>query len=97
MAKFTKFSPLGTRPALARRKQSSRENFTNLAKALVRQITMSVKINHDLCIGCGTCEALCPAVFKLNAEGKADVINEKEAACAKNAAESCPTQAIEVN
>ncbi len=57
---------------------------------------MSVKINKDLCIGCGTCEALCPAVFKLTEEGKASVINEEQAPCAKNAAESCPTQAIEV-
>jgi ferredoxin len=57
---------------------------------------MSVKINKDLCIGCGTCEALCPAVFKLGAEGKAEIINQAGAPCAKNAAESCPVQAIEV-
>jgi len=57
---------------------------------------MSIKVNNDLCIGCGTCEALCPAVFKLNAEGKADIITQEETPCAKNAAESCPTQAIEV-
>ncbi|MDD4271620.1 MAG: ferredoxin [Patescibacteria group bacterium] len=57
---------------------------------------MSIKVNNNLCIGCGTCEALCPAVFKLNAEGKADIITQEEAPCAKNAAESCPTQAIEV-
>jgi len=65
-----------------------------------------IKVNHDLCIGCGTCEVLCPAVFKLNAEGKAEVISsavaeasadkQKNIACAKNAAESCATQAIEV-
>lgn len=67
---------------------------------------MTVKVNNDLCIGCGTCEVLCPAVFKLNAEGKVDVISSAcaEAAadkqenikCAKEAAESCPTQAIEI-
>lgn len=67
---------------------------------------MSIKVNNDLCIGCGTCEALCPAVFKLNAESKIDVISSASAEatadkqadveCAKNAAESCPTQAIEV-
>jgi len=59
--------------------------------------TMSVKVNNDLCIGCGTCEVLCPAVFKLNAEGKVDVISQEDMPCAKNAAESCPTQAIEIN
>lgn len=57
---------------------------------------MPIKVNNDLCIGCGTCEVLCPAVFKLNAEGKADVISPGETPCAKNAAESCPTQAIEI-
>lgn len=57
---------------------------------------MSIKVNHDLCIGCGTCEVLCPNVFKMNAEGKADVISQEENGCAKNAAESCPVQAIEI-
>ncbi len=57
---------------------------------------MSIKINNDLCIGCGTCEVLCAEVFKINDEAKAEVINEANIACAKNAAESCPVQAIEV-
>lgn len=57
---------------------------------------MSIKVNHDLCIGCGTCEVLCPNVFKMNDEGKADVISQEENGCAKNAAESCPVQAIEI-
>jgi len=57
---------------------------------------MSIKINLDLCIGCGTCEALCPDVFKVNEEGKSEVIKEDNLGCAKNAAESCPVQAIEV-
>ncbi|OGF24682.1 ferredoxin [Candidatus Falkowbacteria bacterium RIFCSPLOWO2_12_FULL_45_13] len=58
---------------------------------------MSIKVNEELCIGCGTCEALCPRVFKLNAEAKAEVISEEDLPCAKIAAESCPTQAIEIN
>ena len=58
---------------------------------------MSVKVNNDLCIGCGTCEALCPAVFKMNAEGKAEVISQTDEASAKTAVESCPAQAIEVH
>ncbi|MBI4779351.1 ferredoxin [Candidatus Falkowbacteria bacterium] len=57
---------------------------------------MPIKVNSDLCIGCGTCEVLCPAVFKLNAEGKAEAIAQEDIPCAKNAAESCPTQAIEI-
>jgi len=58
---------------------------------------MSIKVNKDLCIGCGTCEVLCPAVFKINEEGKADVLSQDDIPCAKNAAESCPVQAIEIN
>ncbi|MDP2708955.1 MAG: ferredoxin [bacterium] len=57
---------------------------------------MSIKVNEELCIGCGTCEVLCPAVFKMNAEAKAEVISQADSDCAKTAAESCPTQAIEV-
>jgi len=57
---------------------------------------MPIKVNQDLCIGCGTCEALCPKSFKINAEAKAEVISEEDLPCAKNAAESCPVQAIEV-
>ncbi len=55
-----------------------------------------IKVDQNLCIGCGTCEALCPDVFKINDEGKSEVIKEDNIGCAKNAAESCPVQAIEV-
>lgn len=57
---------------------------------------MAIKVNNDLCIGCGTCEVICPATFKLNAEAKVDVISQADNPCAKEAAESCPTQAIEI-
>ena len=57
---------------------------------------MPIKVNQELCIGCGTCEILCPKVFKINAEAKAEVISQADLPCAKNAAESCPTQAIEI-
>lgn len=57
---------------------------------------MSIKVDKELCIGCGTCAALCPAVFKMNEDGKPDIIAEEENECAKNAAESCPVQAISV-
>jgi ferredoxin len=55
-----------------------------------------VKVDHDLCIGCGTCVALCPKSFTMNAEGKSDVISQDDAECAKNAAASCPVAAISV-
>ncbi|MDO9399088.1 MAG: ferredoxin [bacterium] len=53
-------------------------------------------INEDACIGCGACEATCPNVFKINQQGKSEVISQSNFVCAKNAAENCPTQAIEV-
>ena len=58
---------------------------------------MSIKIDKNLCIGCGACVALCPKNFKLNeTEGKAEVINQDDPECAKNATASCPVQAITV-
>jgi ferredoxin len=55
-----------------------------------------IKIDQNLCIGCGACEAICPDNFKIDESGKAQVVGEGEADCAKMAAESCPVQAIEV-
>ncbi|MFA6428485.1 MAG: ferredoxin [Candidatus Buchananbacteria bacterium] len=58
---------------------------------------MSPKVNEDLCIGCGTCEAVCPAVFKIAEDGKAKVLAADyiaEADKIKESIESCPVQAI---
>ena len=62
---------------------------------------MKLKINKDKCIGCGACQALVPDVFEINDEGVAEVIvevvpeNLEEEV--KDASESCPVNAIEVN
>jgi ferredoxin len=60
----------------------------------------SVKIIEDACISCGTCEAMCDSVFKLNDQGISTVIVEeieKELEDdVREAAESCPTDAIEI-
>ncbi len=55
-------------------------------------------VNHDLCIGCGTCESLCPSAFKMEADGKSHVIVEEcgEIACCQEAADSCPVSAISI-
>lgn len=58
---------------------------------------MSITIDKDLCIGCGTCSALCPDTFVLGDDGKAAVTSEKDKACAEKAVESCPVQAIKVS
>lgn len=59
---------------------------------------MTPTVDQELCIGCGTCEALCPEVFKIDENGKAQVIAnvdcKKYADKIRQSAESCPTQAI---
>ena len=61
---------------------------------------MNPVVDQDLCIGCGTCEALCPEVFKMAEEGKAHVIEnvdyKQQADKIKQAQESCPAQAIKI-
>lgn len=54
---------------------------------------MKITVDQELCSGCGTCEALCPACFKLK-NGKSTVVGEGD--CAKQAEESCPEGAITV-
>jgi len=56
------------------------------------------KVNQDICIGCGTCEALCPEMFKVE-NGKSQVIGEdcEKAGCDCNeAVTSCPVSAISI-
>ncbi len=60
---------------------------------------MKLKVNKDLCIGCGACQAVCPEVFEIEDDGLAgvivDEIDEKVAEEAIDAKEGCPTSAIE--
>lgn len=58
---------------------------------------MKPKVDKKLCIGCGTCEALCPAVFEVidgHSQVKQDADFEANAQCIKEAIESCPVAAI---
>jgi len=60
---------------------------------------MVININKEKCIGCGTCVAICPDVFKIGADGKAEVIEGDFAgkeALINQAKDSCPVQAIVV-
>ena len=56
----------------------------------------NVKVDAELCIGCGLCVSLAPDCFKLNDSGKSEVIGENcadEAKC-QEAVDSCPVRAI---
>lgn len=58
---------------------------------------MTISVNKETCIGCGSCVALCPETFQMGNDGKSEVISQDNIECAKNAAESCPVQAIIVS
>lgn len=61
---------------------------------------MKVKVNKDICIGCGACQAIVPDVFELEDDGlascKVSIIEENKKEDVTDAADSCPTGAIEV-
>ncbi|MFH1770050.1 MAG: ferredoxin [archaeon] len=64
--------------------------------------------DRDACIGAAACAALDPKLFKMNADGKADLIGGKEVKPglfelevnnlgeAKDAAQSCPVNVIKI-
>ena len=57
---------------------------------------MKVKVDKEKCIGCGACAAVCSDVFEMK-EGKAvakEAETDKE--CAKEAADTCPVDAIKI-
>ena len=59
---------------------------------------MKVKVNKDVCIGCGACQAIAEKVFEVGDEGTAEVISDNIGSDieedVKEAIESCPTGAI---
>lgn len=60
---------------------------------------MEVKIDEELCTGCGLCEETCPDIFKLNEDQDiAEIIkndyDDYDEECIQEAVESCPTEAI---
>ncbi len=58
---------------------------------------MAIKINKDICVGCGRCTEICPEIFKLEENGKAVVISEKDKSCAMKASDECPVGAIQID
>lgn len=54
-----------------------------------------VKVDKEKCIGCGSCEAVCPEAFKLE-DGKAKFVGSGKEKCIKEAADSCAVEAISI-
>ena len=61
---------------------------------------MKVVLNRDACIGCGACAALCENIFDIDNEGlsvvKKQEVEGEDIELARDAIESCPTGAIEL-
>jgi len=62
---------------------------------------MTAIVDKSLCIGCGICAEICPEVFEIGDDGKAQVkINpvppEIEDRC-RDAADQCPESAIKID
>ena len=57
---------------------------------------MRAKVDPDVCTGCGLCVDSCPAVFKMESVAVviADPVPAETEACAREAAEACPVEAI---
>ncbi|MFA5358271.1 MAG: ferredoxin [Patescibacteria group bacterium] len=61
---------------------------------------MKVLVDKDKCIGCGSCVSVCPEVFELSANGKAEIKTGADLEAHKDkvqeAVDVCPVQAISV-
>jgi len=57
-------------------------------------------VDKDTCIGCGLCPVLCPEIFEMDNDGKAEAseneIEKKLIESAKEAEEQCPVSAITI-
>ena len=70
---------------------------------------MKVKVNKDVCIGCGACTAIAQNIFEIGDDGLAETINPEnieekvkdipadDKDDVLDAADGCPVGAIEVN
>lgn len=60
---------------------------------------MKVKVNQELCTGCGLCVESCPEAFEMDgdkAKSKSEDIAQELAQNCKKAASECPVEAISV-
>ncbi|MGB9612687.1 MAG: ferredoxin [Candidatus Margulisiibacteriota bacterium] len=56
-----------------------------------------VSVDQALCIGCGVCVEMCPEVFVMTADGKAQAVKDEcEIHNLEEVAAACPVEAINV-
>lgn len=72
-----------------------------------KHLTFKVIVERDKCTSCGSCEDICPELFKLDEGGISHIIGSErvenndelemeEEKCSVDAAESCPVMIIHV-
>lgn len=67
-----------------------------------------VILDRDICIGCGSCQALCPKYWEMADDAKVDLVGSQKTSgeryelevqdieCNRQAEEACPVQCIHV-
>jgi ferredoxin len=57
---------------------------------------MALKVDTDLCTGCGLCAQICPEVFEMGDDGYSHVIKgaAETLPCVEEAIDQCPVGAI---
>lgn len=57
-------------------------------------MAVKLKVDSDMCVGCGMCVSTFPDAFGFDENGKAVVVGEIDEASAEEAIASCPAGAI---
>jgi len=64
---------------------------------------MKIIQEHEKCIGCGSCVAICPKYWEISDDGKAkligatnDELEVEKVECNQEAADACPVQCIKI-
>lgn len=62
---------------------------------------LRASVNQNACIGCGLCAEICPSVFSMTSKGLAEttvsMVDPSMGNTLREAANSCPTQAISIS